>query len=67
MGKSRTINAAKRDGQYGPDAFKSRVGYKQQGKVVYDTRRAARTEGNWLHGVLFVVIALIIVAWALGY
>ena len=43
------------------------LGVKQRGKFVRDTRRRAKTENNWLHGVLFVAIALIIVAWALGY
>ena len=43
------------------------LGVKQRGKFVRDTRRPAKTENNWLHGVLFVVIAGIIVAWALGY
>ena len=43
------------------------MGVKQRGKFVRDTRRRAKTENNWLHGVLFVAIALIVVAWALGY
>ena len=43
------------------------LGVKQRGKFVRDTRRRAKTENNWHHAVLFVVLALIIVAWALGY
>ena len=46
---------------------RSPFGGKPLGKLVRDTRRPAKTENNWLHGVLFVVIALIVVAWALGY
>ena len=43
------------------------MGVKQRGKFVRDTRRRAKTENNWHHAVLFVVLALIIIAWALGY
>ena len=31
------------------------LGVKQRGKFVRDTRRRAKTENNWLHGVLFVL------------
>ena len=42
------------------------LGVKQSRRLVRDTRDG-RAQNNWLHGVLFVVLALIIVAWALGY
>ena len=43
------------------------LGVKQSGRLVYDDDARGRDQNNWLHGVLFVVIAVIIVAWALGY
>ena len=42
-------------------------GGKPQGKLVRDTRRRASSENNWLHGVLFIVIAVVVISWALGY
>ena len=79
MGRSKRLNNKKAKevlGQRGSDLNLSRFkrasfnvsgGDTPQGKLVRDTRRPAKTENNWLHAVLFVVIAVIIVAWALGY
>jgi len=42
-------------------SFNVSDGSNPQRKLVRDTRRRASSENNWLHGVLFVAIALIIV------
>ena len=48
-------------------SFNVSDGSNPQGKLVRDTRRRAKTENDWLHGVLFVVIAVVVISWALGY
>ena len=34
-----------------------------------DTRRPVQTsnDSNWLHAILFVVLVVIVISWALGY
>ena len=46
---------------------RSALGAKPQGKLVRISRRPASSENNWLHGVLFMVIAVVVISWALGY
>ena len=39
-------------------------------RIGVDTRRQSKTSrnsGNWLHAVGFVVLAAIVISWALGY
>ena len=55
------------DARAADNGFSQGFGVLQPNRLVRDTRRAARTENDWHHAVLFVVLALIIVAWALGY
>ena len=36
-------------------------------RIALDSRRPSQTSNNWVHAVLFVVLIVIVVSWALGY
>ena len=57
-----------------PDGHTLTDGYFSQGEpqhkrrmVAVDTRRPAQSNNSWVHAILFVVFAAIVVSWALGY
>ena len=59
-----------RDGDYngGSVQIKGTGGWRRQkrtSKRIY--KRSPPTDYSWLHGTLFVVLLVIVIAWALGY
>ena len=68
MGRSKRLNAwkgsTKGEREVDRDS-RNGLGVKQSGRLVYDAR--GRAQNNWLHGALFVVIAVVVISWALGY
>ena len=36
-------------------------------QTTLESRRPSQTSNNWVHAVLFVVLVVIVVSWALGY
>ena len=69
MGRSKRLNAwkgsTKGEREVDRDS-RNGLGVKQSGRLVYDDD-ARRAQNNWLHGVLFVVVAVVVISWALGY
>ena len=36
-------------------------------QTTLESRRPSQTSNNWVHAILFVVLIVIVVSWALGY
>jgi hypothetical protein len=63
MGRSKRLNAwkgsTKGERQVDRDS-RNGLGVKQSGRLVYDDDARGRAQNNWLHWVLFVVIAVVV-------
>ena len=64
-GRLQSVGAYYSTGSASP--YTHTVGIASKSRTALDTRRSAKSDSSTLHAVLFCVLLVIVISWALGY